>query len=242
MAMTGVEGVEVGVYDLASELSPERVAAWDALGARYGLPVVALLLSLPADRWPRGALTGEPEGVAAQVRGVAAICAQRALPVLGLWPGADPPGAPWERLIEGMTLARDAAAAAGTRVAVEYKPGTVIGTAEDAVRLAADVPGTGVLLDTGHAYAAGEDPAEVARRLGGLLWHVHLGDAALGRADDDLPVGHVHDFSEFVRALDEIGYEGVASFDLYGAVLSRRWTGASATRASLAHLRGWGSQ
>ncbi|MGH8907627.1 MAG: hypothetical protein ACRD0K_14170, partial [Egibacteraceae bacterium] len=42
------------------------------------------------------------------------------------------------------------------------------------------------------------------------------------------PVGYVHDFGGFVRALDEVGYEGVAAFDLYGAVCSGRWTGAGA--------------
>jgi sugar phosphate isomerase/epimerase len=237
MAAIGVEGVEVGVYDVASEVSPERVSGWDRLGAEHGLPVVALLLSLPVDRWPDGALTGEPGKIAVQARGLAAVCADQGLPIVGLWPGADPPGAPWDRLVEGLTIVRDAVAPAGVCVAVEYKPGTAVATAADALRLAADVPGTGVLLDTGHAYAAGEDPAEAARRIGGLLWHVHLGDAAEGQADDDLPVGRIHDFGAFVRALDEIGFSGVAAFDLYGAVCSGRWTGAGAAGESLAHLR-----
>jgi sugar phosphate isomerase/epimerase len=75
-----------------------------------------------------------------------------------------------------------------------------------------------VLLDTGHAFAAGEDPAAVVRRLGELLLHVHLGDARPGGGDDDLPCGRLNDFSSFVDALDQTGFVGSASFDLYGAV------------------------
>jgi len=237
MAETGVEAVEIGVYDVRSELSWERAMGWDRLGPVHGLGVAAVLLSLPMERWPHGALTGEPEAVAAQVRGLATFCAQRGLGVLGLWPGADPPTASWGHLVDGLVLARDAAAMPGIRIAVEYKPGTAIGSATDAMCLAADVPGTGVLLDTAHVYAAGEDPAEVVHRLRDLLWHIHLGDATEGRADDDLPLGEAHEFGPFLQALDDIGYDGVASFDLYGAVVSGRWTGADATRKSVAHLR-----
>lgn len=237
MAETGVEGVEIGVYDVRAEVGWERVMGWDRLVAVHGLGVVALLLSLPVERWPSGALTGEPEGVAAQVRGLATVCAQRGLPVLGLWPGADLPTASWERITQGLALVRDAAARTGTRLAVEYKPGTLVATSADALRLAADVPGTGILLDTAHAYAAGEDPVEVVYRLGDLLWHVHLGDARAGQADDDLPLGQAHKFGAFLKALDDIDYDGVASLDLYGAVVSGRWTGVDATRESAAHLR-----
>ncbi|MGH8903208.1 MAG: sugar phosphate isomerase/epimerase family protein [Egibacteraceae bacterium] len=166
MASCGVEGVEVGVYDDGDEFAPERAALRARLAAEYGLLVVAVLLSLPADRWPGGALTGDPRAVAVQAVGCAQACADLGLSTLGLWPGADPAGAPWARLVEGMTRVRDAIEPTGVRLAVEYKPGTAVASATDAIQLAADVPGTGVLLDTGHAYAAGEDPAVVVRRLG----------------------------------------------------------------------------
>ncbi|MGH8887686.1 MAG: sugar phosphate isomerase/epimerase family protein [Egibacteraceae bacterium] len=182
----GVEGVEVGVYDVAEELSPQRTAL-RAPAAEHELPVVAVLLSLPPRRWPGGALTRDPHAVAAQALGYARACADLGLSTLGLWPGADPAGAPWDRLVEGVAHVRNALEPAGVRLAVEYKPGTAVASAADAIRLSADVPGTGVLLDTGHAYAAGEDPTKVVRQLGARLGHVHLGDAAKGNADDDLP-------------------------------------------------------
>ena len=99
-------------------------------------------------------------------------------------------------------------AAGDVRVAVEPKPATAVATTEQAVQLADRVDGLGVLLDTGHAFAAGEDPAGAVELLGDRLVHVHLGDAALGAGDDDLPCGRVHDFGAVVAALDAVGFRG----------------------------------
>ena len=237
MAGAGVAGVEIGVYAAAVELSDARRAARERLTRRHDLPVLAVLLSLPAERWPAGALAGDPERVAEEAAACARECTRLGLPTLGLWPGADPAGASWADLVAGLTRVRDAVRSTGVRLAVEYKPGTVVADAGDAVRLADAVPGTGVLLDTGHAYAAGEDPAVVVRQLGDRLWHVHLGDADAGKADDDLPVGRLHDATELVRALDAGGFSGVATFDLYGAVVAGSCTGIQAVRESVDHLR-----
>ncbi len=231
VAAAGFAGIEIGVYRAADELAPVRLAVLDELTQRYRLPVAMLLLSLPRERWPDGALSTASGAVAREAAATAEVAATLGLDTIGLWPGADPPGADLR-----VGLAEVAAAAAPVRVAVEYKPGTAVSCAEEAITLAAAVAGTGVLLDTGHAYAAGEDPAAVVRRLGDLLWHVHLGDADLGDADADLPVGRRHDFTEFVTALDAVGYAGAASLDLYGAVVSGACTGVAAAEESRRHL------
>jgi sugar phosphate isomerase/epimerase len=239
-AALGVGGVEVGVYDAAVELSAEREATRDTLAAAHGVPVAALLLSLPAEHWRSGALSGsDVDRLVLQVTACAAVARRRHLDVLGLWPGADPPDASWSACVDTLARCRDAAAAHGVRLAVEYKPGTVVPDLTAALRLAADVPGTGVLLDTGHAWAAGEDPAGCVRALAaaGVLWQVHLGDAAPGGADDDLPLGALHSPAPLRAALSAVGYAGTATFDLYGAVSGPNWTGVSALRASLAALR-----
>jgi len=238
LAGLGLAGVEIGVYTAAEQLAPVRVARWPELTARYGIGVVAVLLSLPAPRWPDGALGGCAIGVAEQVRHCARICRRLGLSTLGLWPGADPPGTAWPALVAGLGQARDAATAEGVRLAVEYKPGTAVPDAATALALADAVEGTGVLLDLGHAYAAGEDPVEVTHRLGARLWHVHLGDAAPGRPDDDLPLGRVHDARPVLAALDAIGFTGVAAFDLYGATGTGELRGRDAVAQSLAHLGG----
>lgn len=223
----GLAGVELGVYDAAVELAPARLAA--LAGAE--VPVTGLLLSLPAERWPGGALSGDVDRLVAQVVLCAQACRDLGLPVLGLWPGADPVGAD---VVDG--LRRCVAAAGDVRVALEYKPGTAVATADEAAVLCERVPGLGVLLDTGHAFAVGEDPAEVVGRLGGLLLHCHLGDAAPGAGDDDLPCGRLHDLGPFVAALDRSGFAGTASFDLYGAVSSGAVTAAAAVRESRDHV------
>lgn len=241
MAAAGVDGVEIGAYATAAELSRDRTAARDRLVRRHRLPVLAVLLSLPASEWPHGALSGSPDRVAAQALGCARECVRLGLPLLGLWPGADMAGARWSDVVAGLARVRDAVAPTGVRVAVEYKPGTVVGDAAAAARLADAVSGTGVLLDTGHAYAAGEDPAEVVRALGDRLWHLHLGDAEAGNPDDDLPVGRLHDFTGLVAALDAAGFTGTATLDLYGAVDGGRCTGVAAAAESIAHLRAVGA-
>ncbi len=239
-ARLGVGGVEVGIYEAAVELSAARERARDVLAAEHPVEVAALLLSLPAARWPAGALSGgQTDRLVLEVTACAAVTARRGLAVLGLWPGADPALAPWEECVAALARCRDAAAAHAVRLAVEYKPGTVVGDVDAALRLARAVPGTGVLLDTGHAWAAGEDPAECVHRLAGqdVLWQVHLGDAADGAADDDLPLGRIHDPAPLVAALEEVGYPGTATFDLYGAVCSGAWSGEEALAQSLAALR-----
>ena len=80
------------------------------------------------------------------------------------------------------------------------------------------------------------DQLGVVERLGGLLLHCHLGDAAAGGGDDDLPCGRLHDFGTFVAALDATGWSGTASFDLYGAVSSGLLTGGQAVRESRDHV------
>lgn len=225
-----LDGIELGVYDAGVELAPERLETLRDLTARTGVPVAGVLLSLPAERWPDGALSGDLDRLLVQVRACAQACRDLGLGVLGLWPGADPPGTD---VVGG--LGRAVEAAGDVRLAAEYKPGTALSDAVTAARVCARVPGLGVLLDTGHAFALGEDPARVVAELGSLLLHVHLGDAAPGGGDDDLPCGRVHDFGPLVAALHAGGFAGTASFDLYGAV-SDGLSSRDAVRESRDHL------
>ena len=227
IADLGLAGVELGVYDAAVELAPDRLAVL----AAGPVPVTALLLSLPAERWSDGALSGDVDRLVEQVQACASVCRSLGLTVLGLWPGADPVGAD---VVDG--LRRCVEAAGDVRLALEYKPETAVQTAAEAVALCRAVPGLGVLLDTGHAYAVQEDPAEVVALLGELLLHCHLGDAAPGGGDDDLPCGRLHDLGSFVRALDASGFAGTASFDLYGAVSSGAVSGREAVLESRDHV------
>ena len=226
-----LDGVELGVYDAAVELAAPRLAELADLAAGTGVPVAGVLLSLPVERWPAGALSGDLSRLLDQVTACAEVCRSLGLPVLGLWPGADPPGVD---VTDGLRAVVEAAG--DVVVAVEPKPGTAVAGTDDALRLCDVVDGLGVLLDTGHAFAAGEDPARAVDRLGERLRHVHLGDAAEGAGDDDLPCGRLHDFAAVVAALDASAFRGAASFDLYGAVSGGLVPVAEAVRESRDHV------
>ncbi|HKZ91950.1 MAG TPA: sugar phosphate isomerase/epimerase family protein, partial [Candidatus Limnocylindrales bacterium] len=146
--------------------------------------------------------------------------------VLGLWPGADTldrctrPAEVWPTLVASFRAIADNVAELGMEVAVEYKPLEMLGNADAALRLceAVDSPVLGVLLDTGHALWAAEDLPIAVRLIGDRLKHVHLGDTP-GPVEADLPPGWHHDFTAFMRAIDDIGYRGAMSLDMYGALV-----------------------
>lgn len=243
VAQEGFAGIEIGVYRSGVELSADRCEALWALPDAHGLRVGMVLYSLPAERWPRGALScpDAADDVVAESRRIAAIAATFELRVIGLWPGADVVGADRDAFVDGLRRAVAAAAASGVTLAVEPKPGTLVADSQQARELCEAIDGLAVLLDTGHAFSGGEDPAASIRALADRLHHVHLGDADPGKPDDDLPCGRRHDFGAVVAALDEIGYAGAATLDLYGFTSSGGATGAEAARESRAHLAtaGW---
>jgi sugar phosphate isomerase/epimerase len=174
--------------------------------------------------------------VAAEARATAEVAAELGLETIGLWPGADAAGAAWEGFVAGVRTVVEAVAPTGVGIAIEYKPGTALPSAAEALACCDAVAGVSVLVDTGHAYAAVEDSAAVVARVGHRLGHVHLGASTEGSADDDQPVGRLHDFAPFVAALDAGAYRGAASLDLYGAVCAGVATGKEAAAESRNHL------
>jgi len=247
-AELGFEAMELGVYRADEELSAAAMTTTSRLAAETGLGVEAVLFSMPAARWPDGGLAS-PAGsgpAVAEIVETARRAADLGARVLGVWPGADssdgePDADPdgWARTLDALDAVAAAAEPLGMTMAVEYKPGQLVAGATDAIRLAdaLDRPTVGVLLDTAHALAAGEDLAALPARLGHRLVHVHLGDAAAGDADADLPPGSEHDFSPFLAALARSGYGAALSFDLYGAVEAGVATGTEASDQSLRYIR-----
>ena len=239
----GFEGLELGVYDPDIELSPVRVAEAATLSARHRIGARAALFSMPPSRWP-GCGLASVEHRAEAVRAIVETGRRAAgigATVLGVWPGADlPAGGPddWARTAESLAAVADGTRSLGLTVAVEPKPGQLVAGTQDAIRLCEEIgdPGIGVLLDTAHALAAGEDIEALPERIGTRLLHVHLGDSDGGDADADLPPGSVHDFGPFLAALQDSGYQGALSFDLYGAVSAGGCTGREASRLGLAHV------
>lgn len=237
----GCDGLELGVYDHAVELTPERLDAWEVAGKRHGIEIRRLLLSLPPARWQAGAMSS-PDAASAvlvQAIAVARIGAGLGHDVVGMWAGGDLPGADWAVMVDTCGRLAEAVRPLGVHLALEPKPDTRLAAPADVLRLteeaaAGDV--VGVLLDTGHELAAGRDPAALAVELGGRVLHVHLGDSG-GGADDDLPPGRAHDLRPFIAALVRTGYRGLMAPDLYGWVDSGGASGVEAVRETIDHLR-----
>lgn len=71
-------------------------------------------------------------------------------------------------------------------------------------------------FDVGHAFCVDEDPATVAREMAGEYAHVHLEDIADTRVHQHLVPGEgAIDFAALFNALEEVGYGGWVTVELY---------------------------
>ncbi|MGH9136750.1 MAG: sugar phosphate isomerase/epimerase family protein [Acidimicrobiales bacterium] len=244
-AGSGFDGLELGVYDTAVELADARLAEWQRLGDQNGVPVRMLLYSMPPERWQHGGLTDESarSRLYEQLENVLELASRLGLDTIGLWPGADLPGADRRAFAAATSQLSALAHRAGMRIAIEPKPGTLVAGADDAQSAANEAvhrDAVGVLLDTGHEHAAGRDPAAIVADLGSRLLHVHLGDSD-GDPDADLPPGRLHPLDPVLAALDLIAYAGAMTPDAYGVVASGAMTGADVlteTMRAVAAARG----
>jgi sugar phosphate isomerase/epimerase len=129
----------------------------------------------------------------------------------------DPPDVLRERLLEGLEHVIRAADLAGVDLALEPEPGMLIETTAQVKSILDEVdhPRLGANVDIGHAWCAGDDPAESIRILGPRVKHLHLEDIKDRRHYHLIPgLGEI-DFASVRRALDEIGYAGAAAVELY---------------------------
>ena len=79
-----------------------------------------------------------------------------------------------------------------------------------------DSPAVGLNFDIGHFYCVGDEPAPTVRRLARSIRHVHLEDIAATRVHHHLVPGEgAIDFAATLQALQEIGYRGWVTIELY---------------------------
>ncbi|RYB06425.1 sugar phosphate isomerase/epimerase family protein [Lichenibacterium ramalinae] len=129
-------------------------------------------------------------------------------------PGVDPDEA-WDWLRAGLEQVVAYAGRRGVVAALEPEPGMLVETVDDYRRLAADIPGLKLALDTGHLLVTGErEPAaaiaEFKDQLGTVTIedmkrgeHVHL---PFGEGDMDVP--------GVLDALDAAGFRGLVCVEL----------------------------
>jgi sugar phosphate isomerase/epimerase len=106
----------------------------------------------------------------------------------------------------------------GVLLLIEPEPGLLLETVDQYLEFAEKIssPYLGLNFDIGHAFCVGDDPPSAIRRLGSRIRHVHLEDIAATRVHHHLIPGEgAIDFAATLQALQEIGYQGWITIELY---------------------------
>jgi sugar phosphate isomerase/epimerase len=145
-------------------------------------------------------------------------------PAVCLAPGRPLPGTgpavAYDVLLDSLHAILDYAEPREVDVGIEYEPELLIECTDEVLTLIDDVgrESLGINLDVGHAAVYGEDLRETIERSAGHITGVHLEDIAGGingkhyhliPGDGDL------DFDVVFGALDDIGYDGYVTLELY---------------------------
>ncbi|MBI5569108.1 MAG: sugar phosphate isomerase/epimerase [Desulfomonile tiedjei] len=103
------------------------------------------------------------------------------------------------------------------RIGIEYEPGLLIERYEELATLleAMDSPFLGANLDLGHSHVLGEDPATVIRGLSAKIFHLHIEDIRARKHYHLIPGAGDMDFIGLFQMLEERGYTGFATVELY---------------------------
>jgi sugar phosphate isomerase/epimerase len=142
-----------------------------------------------------------------------------------------------ERFAEGLHEVLPKARELNITLGIEPEPGLLIQTSEEYLEFKntffRNEPLVRMNCDIGHLFCVGEDPAQVVRKLPDQIAHVHLEDIGKNRVHQHLTPGKgVIDFRAVFRSLQDIGYEGPVTVELY----PYETTAAGVARRAWEHL------
>jgi sugar phosphate isomerase/epimerase len=125
-----------------------------------------------------------------------------------------------QRFAEGLRQVLPKARDLGITLAVEPEPGLFIETAAEYLAFKneyfRDEPLVRMNCDVGHLFCVGDDPAATIRQMPEQIAHIHLEDIGSNRVHQHLTPGKgVINFGEIFKALEEIGYGGWVTVELY---------------------------
>jgi sugar phosphate isomerase/epimerase len=126
----------------------------------------------------------------------------------------------YEIFAEGLHACLDKAKACGVVLGVEPEPGLLIERSDQFDRLKNDYFAAEEMVqmncDLGHLYCVREVPADVLRSHKDVTKHIHIEDIASQRVHQHLVPGDgAMDFEGIFSAVDEIGYDGFVTVELY---------------------------
>ncbi|MDL2235252.1 sugar phosphate isomerase/epimerase [Christensenellaceae bacterium OttesenSCG-928-L17] len=250
--IAGVRGIEI---TYPGDVSEENWSSVEPLLKECNLPIVAMGVELVCDAfWKTGSLSSANEAVreAAVNLVVRAMAFAKTIgvPVVSLWLGQDGFDyvfqndyvQAYRRLVNSLKTCANSNPT--IKLGLEYKASEPRmscllknGGMALSVAQATGCKNVGVTVDVGHAFNAGENPAEIMSILLAeeRLFHVHVNDN-YRIADDDMPVGSVHwpQYFELFYWMERLGYRGWYSLDQY----PYRDAPSAACEASVAFMEG----
>ncbi|MGQ0552362.1 MAG: sugar phosphate isomerase/epimerase family protein [Planctomycetota bacterium] len=219
LGRTGSAVVDHGARQAARELRTRL----DDLGLAVAVETGARFLLDPSRKhWPT--LLDEPSDARRRLdyllRSLELAVILRA-ETFSFWSGAAPPGLPAEeivqRLCQGATSVLEAAQGSGLQVCLEPEPGMAVAGLEDFgdFLLALGREELQLMLDVGHVPVTESlTPGEVNLAFGERLGGVQLDDSRGGRHEHLFFGEGELDFPEVARALEQVGFAGLASVEL----------------------------
>ncbi|RDG37100.1 sugar phosphate isomerase/epimerase family protein [Streptomyces corynorhini] len=233
LADTGYDGValtvDVAHHDPFAPDLASRTAALarrlDRLGLGTTVETGARFLLDPRHKHEPTLITADPAGRArrlAFLRLCVDIAADLGSEAVSFWAGvpaagtdASAGGTAWGHLVAGVRALTAYAAERGVVAAFEPEPGMLVEDCADWSRLAAEVPGLRLALDTGHCLVTGElTPEQAVRRHAGDLGAVAVEDMPFGRHEHRAPGEGDMDLPAVLGALRAVHYGGLVSLEL----------------------------
>lgn len=124
-----------------------------------------------------------------------------------------------EIFLDGLTKVAKIAEEEDIKVLIEPEPGLLIENSRQFKKLMTKVINAEYIklnFDIGHFYCVNEDPAKVVLELSDYIEHFHLADIAHTRVHNHLIPGRGSiDFRSVFDAIDDIGYRGFVTVELY---------------------------
>lgn len=118
----------------------------------------------------------------------------------------------------GIRVASKVAEETGVKLLIEPEPSLLLESSSQFKEFIKSIESDYVRLnfDIGHFFCVREDPASLVYELADYIEHFHVADIANTRLHDHLIPGHgAIDFGKVFDAMDEIGYNGFATVELY---------------------------
>ena len=120
--------------------------------------------------------------------------------------------------MEGLSAVEERAKENGVHVLIEPEPGLLIENSGQFLELfqRLDPEVFGINFDVGHFFCVSEDPSDLMRKLAPMIHHFHLEDIAATRIHHHLQLGAgAVDLSNVLNTIEEIGYTGFVTVELY---------------------------